>query len=200
MHQGERHFITINCKKRNTRVLAKHAAQLLKSAEYYEQIGRWHLWLMVIMPDHIHFIATFNLSAGLQKTVGSWKRFQTTSLSIDWQPDFFEHRLRNQAAFDEKCHYMRMNPVRKGPVRNPEEWPYVLDRMSTGTDGSAGGVALPGNPKPKGGARPPGEPKHNQTGDGSAGGVALPGNTKPNGGARPPAFAKATADRPGKPL
>lgn len=130
VHQGERNFITINCKTRGSNELIKHAQQLLKSAEYYDHIGRWYLWLMVIMPDHIHFIATFDLTAGLRNTVSSWKRYQTTSLGIDWQSDFFEHRLRSQAEFDEKCHYVRMNPVRKGLIKNPDDWPYVMDRRS----------------------------------------------------------------------
>lgn len=145
VHQGEKHFITINYRKRNSNELMKHSGQLLRSAAHYEQIGKWYLWLMVIMPDHIHFIATFDLTSGLQKTVSSWKRYQATTLSIEWQPDFFEHRLRNQAEFDEKSHYVRMNPVRKGLVRNPDDWPHVLDRISL--DGSSlGEFALPKKP------------------------------------------------------
>jgi oxygen-independent coproporphyrinogen-3 oxidase len=158
VQQGARHFITINCKTRDSEKLIDHAGQLLKSAEYYEQIGRWYLWLMVIMPDHIHFIATFKLSDGLQKIISSWKRYQTISMGIEWQSDFFEHRLRNETEFDEKCQYIRMNPVRKGLSATPEEWPHVLDRISI-NNGSPGGVALPMDAKLSGGARPPGEPK-----------------------------------------
>lgn len=58
--QGTRHFITINCKQRaGNPLLARNTAQaLLNSAAFYEQLGHWYLWLMVIMPDHLHLIAT----------------------------------------------------------------------------------------------------------------------------------------------
>jgi REP element-mobilizing transposase RayT len=183
VQQGERHFITINCKHRVGGPLLRHASALLESAQYYETIGRWHLWLMSIMPDHVHFVATFDLSQGLRNTISAWKRYQTKTLGIEWQPDFFEHRLRNDSEFDEKAAYIRMNPVRKGLVENPEDWPHVLDRISI-DGGSAGGVALPKIYEPNGRASSPNEPKNRN--DGSAGGVALPKPPEATGGANSP--------------
>ena len=130
VQQGERHFITINCKHRGSDQLLKHAPDLLESARHYEEIGRWYIWLMVIMPDHIHFIATFDLSLKTKKTITAWKSYQARTLQIEWQSDFFEHRLRNPSEFDEKCHYIRMNPVRANLADQPEKWPHVLDRNS----------------------------------------------------------------------
>lgn len=140
--QGARHFITINCKQRNgDPLLAGNVAQsLMNNATHYDQLGRWHLWLMVIMPDHLHFIATFSLDRGIQTVVRAWKSHQTKQLGIDWQSGFFEHRLRDDKEFDEKSHYIRWNPVRKGLVQSPDDWPYVLDRIALGR------------------ANPPGEP------------------------------------------
>jgi len=82
------------------------------------------------MPDHVHGIVTFDLAKGIKPTVADWKRYQKTTLKVDWQPDFFEHRLRDDTAFKEKVEYIRMNPIRKGLVSSPEEWPYVVDRMT----------------------------------------------------------------------
>ncbi len=159
VRQGARHFITINCTKRGNNVLARPslAKELLASAGYYETIGRWYVWLMVVMPDHIHVIATFNLDHGIRRTVGDWKRYQTTRHAIAWQSDFFEHRLRDELEFVEKALYVRMNPVRKGLVTIPSEWPHVMDRTTLeNKDGSAGGVAPPG--RLAGGASSPSEP------------------------------------------
>lgn len=111
------------------------ADSLLNNARFYEETGKWYLWLMLIMPDHLHFIATFDLTKRLKTTVSAWKRYQTKTLGIEWQTDFFEHRLRNQAEFDEKAAYIRMNPVRKKLIDTPEQWPYILDR-TTIEDGS----------------------------------------------------------------
>ena len=129
--QGARHFITVNLMRRGTGELCRGniPEALLASARFYEHQSRWYLWLMLIMPDHMHFIATFDLNRGIRETMKAWKRYQATHLGIDWQPDFFEHRLRTQDAFIEKAHYIRMNPVRKGLVERSEEWPWVIDKL-----------------------------------------------------------------------
>ena len=152
----------VNCKEKGTSCLLRKdvATRLLESAKFYEEIDKWYLWLMVVMPDHIHFIATFDLSQGVKRIMGAWKSYQATMLGVDWQSDFFEHRLRNDSEFDEKAFYIRMNPVRKGLVISPDEWPYVIDR-ATINDGSAG------TPRPTQGmdiggrAKPPAEPLNN---------------------------------------
>jgi REP element-mobilizing transposase RayT len=38
---------------------------------------------------------------------------------------FFDHIVRNQQDFEETLEYIRMNPVRRGLVKNPEDWPYT---------------------------------------------------------------------------
>ncbi|MDP2990311.1 MAG: hypothetical protein Q8O57_07080 [Kiritimatiellota bacterium] len=101
----------------------------MESAIFYEQIGRWYMWLMMIMPDHLHFIATFDLQRGVRPIMRAWKSYQAAKLGINWQSDFFEHRLRNDKEYEEKAHYVRMNPVRKGLVQTTEEWPFVMDRI-----------------------------------------------------------------------
>jgi hypothetical protein len=130
---------------------------LLESAAVYEQQGNWHLWLMVIMPDHVHLIATFNLDKGIQNTIRAWKSHQAKFLKVAWQSGFFEHRLRNEKEFDEKSHYVRWNPVRKGLVQSPEKWPFILDRTRLGRDASPYPTAV-SDPSPSGRANPPGEP------------------------------------------
>jgi len=141
--QGARHFITINCKQRTGAPLLQenNGNALLESAAFYEQLGHWYMWLMVIMPDHLHLVATFNMDRGIPATVRAWKSHQAKHLGIQWQSGFFEHRLRNNAELDEKSHYIRWNPVRKGLVASPDDWPFVLDRIVLGR------------------ANPPGEPR-----------------------------------------
>jgi len=129
--QGARHFITINGRERYKCMLTDpHVADMLiNGAIKYEQLGHWFVHLLVIMPDHIHAILTFNLDQGIRKTVSSWKGYQAKICGVRWQSDFFEHRLRNDDEYAEKACYMRMNPVRKGLVSTPEQWPYILDRV-----------------------------------------------------------------------
>ena len=186
VQQGERHFITINCAERNATNLLRNniADHLLESARFYDETGKWCLWIMVVMPDHIHFIATFDLSKGIRPTITAWKRYQAIHQGVEWQPDFFEHRLRNPAEFVEKCHYIRMNPVRKNLVSAPEQWSYIIDR-TTLNSGSVGDVALPAILKSNGRANSPSEPHARN--NGSVGDVALPKKPHPTEKAKRPA-------------
>jgi len=145
-----RHFVTVNCKERNADSLCRSgmAAKLLDSARYYEKLGRWYIWLVVVMPDHVHIIATFNLERGLGPIMKGWKGYQKRNLHIEWQADFFEHRIRNDAEFIEKMHYVRMNPVRKRLVASPDAWPHVFSRpdWTKGMDTIIGRAKPPAEP------------------------------------------------------
>ena len=131
--QGARHYITINCRERGTKNLcqAPVAIALLKGGESYEELGRWCLWVMLIMPDHLHLIATFNLSQRIQSTVTAWKGYQAKTFGVQWQTGFFEHRLRNNDEYTKKARYIRTNPVRKGLVVSVEDWPFVIERSNS---------------------------------------------------------------------
>ena len=131
--QGARHYITLQAKDRIAKPFSdpRVAKALLDAFLFYDEIHRWFLWTAMIMPDHLHFVATFDLSYGLRKTVNVWKRYQGRRLGVQFQSDFFEHRIRDEKAFLEKVSYIRMNPVRKGYVSNPEEWPYAWTRGQT---------------------------------------------------------------------
>ena len=68
----------------------------------------------------------------LNQAVGKWKEWtakrvlkacgETAPL---WQPEFFDHLLRNQGSLAEKWDYIRENPVRAGLVKRCEDWPYA---------------------------------------------------------------------------
>jgi len=44
---------------------------------------------------------------------------------VDWQRDFFDHRLRDHHELEEKTSYVLMNPVRKGLCERAEDWVWV---------------------------------------------------------------------------
>ena len=130
VHQGARHFITIRCRERGTTPFSDvtTAQKILDSARHYDAIGKWFLWRIVVMPDHVHLMITFDLSKGIVKTLQEWRAYHSKANAIHFQDGFFEHRIRDEDAFVEKCDYMRMNPVEKGWVANPEDWPYQWAR------------------------------------------------------------------------
>ena len=129
--QGARHFVTINARERKVAPFAAPAVAvaLLRNLLAYESTGTWYIWVGVVMPDHIHFIATFDLAGGLSDRMRAWKSYQAKRLKIAFQSGFFEHRLRSDDEFAEKAEYIRQNPVRRGLVDDAADWPYRVDRI-----------------------------------------------------------------------
>ena len=83
--------------------------------------------LALIMPDHLHLLVAFPESdKRIQTIVTKWKEWTAKSLKVEWQRDFFEHRLRKEENFLEKADYIFANPVRAGLVERSEDWPYVF--------------------------------------------------------------------------
>jgi putative transposase len=83
------------------------------------------LSLIVLMPDHVHMLVSMSPDHDLSKTVGLWKRWPWKKHDIDWQPNFFEHRLRREESADRKAQYVFLNPVRGGLIEKAEDWPWT---------------------------------------------------------------------------
>ena len=58
----------------------------------------------------------------MKKTISNFKEIVAKKSGVRWQRDFFDHRLRTQESYEEKAHYIRLNPVRQQLVRAPEDW------------------------------------------------------------------------------
>jgi hypothetical protein len=77
------------------------------------------------MPDHLHAIIAFPRELGMATTVKNWKKFVAGKHGVDWQRDFFDHRLRDHHELEEKTSYILMNPVRKGLCQRAEDWMWI---------------------------------------------------------------------------
>jgi putative transposase len=85
------------------------------------------------MPDHLHAIIAFSREPGMRTAMKNWKRFVAHKHKVNWQRDFFDHRLRSDQELQEKSSYIVMNPVRKGLSERAEDWPWVYrpnDRLA----------------------------------------------------------------------
>jgi putative transposase len=124
----EIYFITINCQPRFTNQLAfpDTAEALFETVRYRQEKFVWwpHLWLL--MPDHLHALISFPPSnKPIRQIVSKWKEWTAKQLRIEWQRDFFEHRLRQEESRRQKSDYILANPVRRNLVARAEDWPYV---------------------------------------------------------------------------
>lgn len=99
-----------------------------KSAE----TAGWFVGRFVIMPDHVHLFARPARHArSLADWMKAWKsisaRVMARDLELDppvWQADYFDHFVRSARSYSEKWDYVWHNPMRKGLVARPEEWPW----------------------------------------------------------------------------
>jgi putative transposase len=75
----------------------------------------------------LHLVVWFpEVERRAQGIISKWKERTAKSLKIEWQRDFFEHRLRKEESFREKADYILANPVRAGFVKQSGDWPYVF--------------------------------------------------------------------------
>jgi REP element-mobilizing transposase RayT len=103
----------------------------------YDRGRRIHLHAAVIMPDHVHILLmalrdeegwTFALPEILKAIKGTSARSINKLLGRKgpvWQDESFDHVLRGSESLRETIDYIRQNPVRKGLVQRPEDYPWL---------------------------------------------------------------------------
>ena len=127
--QKSAYFITVNCQQRGPNQLARPdvAGPLLDSVSFRNEKFIWFAHVFMVMPDHVHALLSFPPSVHtIQETISQWKRWTSRHGGVEWQRDFFEHRLRTDESWREKADYILANPVRKRLVKEAKDWPYVL--------------------------------------------------------------------------
>ncbi len=92
----------------------------------------WYVGRYVVMPDHVHFFAMPGSGARpLSDWHKMWKSVSARTLCRElnlvpplWQPDTFDHILRDRKSYEEKWHYVRENPHRAGLIPDSIQWPW----------------------------------------------------------------------------
>jgi putative transposase len=112
--------------------LPSAAEIVIQSLDHVRRQGQIKLLAFVIMPDHYH--AVFSLLPGedlsqLMRRIGSYtggRIRRTLGLGhLVWQDaGFYDHACRSDQEVFDAVEYVHDNPVRKGLVVLPEEWPF----------------------------------------------------------------------------
>ena len=124
----EIYFITVNCRHRfrNQLALPVVAGQLFETIKHRQEKSLWWPYLFLLMPDHLHALLSFPPSdKPIRGIVCKWKEWTAKDVGVDWQDDFFEHRLRHDESRRQKADYILANPVRANLVSRPEDWLFV---------------------------------------------------------------------------
>lgn len=84
-----------------------------------------------LMPDHIHFLISPEIDRASVLTYADQFKGKTTNLSWGlgwqgklWQPRYYDHIVRADEDLWAIAEYIMENPVRKGLVSRPEDWPW----------------------------------------------------------------------------
>jgi len=125
-HGQPTYFITV-CTDQRKKVLANDAVherlqQFLRNTTLHHD---WWASRYVLMPDHLHLLATPGLSA---MTLGEWikaLRACVANREFKWQTGFFDHVLRSSESQSQKWEYVRRNPERAGLVQNAGDWVFA---------------------------------------------------------------------------
>ena len=87
----------------------------------------------IVMPNHIHIIAAFDREDRMLLQGTSWKRFTGRAINQKlrrtgkfWQPDQFDHLIRDELHFEYYRNYIRNNPM-KAKLNLPSEAYYSFD-------------------------------------------------------------------------
>lgn len=112
----------------------------------------YRLHAVVVMPEHVHLLLTpledekgwpYGLPLILKQLKGTSARSVNKlsgSCGPVWQEESFDHVVRSDESFEEKLEYIRQNPVRRGLVRDPNDYRWLWVRKTDCPCGTHGPV------------------------------------------------------------
>ena len=91
---------------------------------------RYRLDAWVVMPNHVHVVLWPMTNRTVSEIVQSWKRFTAREANKVlnrtghpfWQPEPFDHWIRNDEEHARCCRYVVNNPVKARLCVTPEAW------------------------------------------------------------------------------
>ncbi len=124
---GGFHYLTWSCYHRQPFLRSPEARDLFEcSLEAMRLRYSFVVAGYVIMPEHVHLLVNEPRLALLSKAIQALK----LSVAVQsqekpfWQARYYDFNVHTPEKRDEKLHYMHWNPVRRGLVDRPEDWPW----------------------------------------------------------------------------
>ena len=133
--EGKTYYVTFCTHNRWT--LPEEIRPLVVQHCLHDHGTKLHMHALVVMPDHVHLIFTpmadpSGSPYGLSEILGGIKGASAHTINKRlarkgpvWQDESFDHILRREEKLEQKVEYIRQNPVRKGLVAKPEDYPYT---------------------------------------------------------------------------
>ena len=146
--QGDLHFVTFSCYRRRPLLgTVRSRVCFLKILDQVRSKRSFLLLGFVVMPEHVHLLVSeppgSNPSIALQvvkqevsrrlrkeyrlpseSQVGRKFAEARTAEEHFWQRRFYDFNVWSEKKFREKLEYMHANPVKRGLVEHPKDWPW----------------------------------------------------------------------------
>jgi putative transposase len=127
-------FVTI-CTHDRIPVLATHHMHMIHR-DIWMSSHDWVVGRYVIMPEHVHFFACSSRRG--DRTLESWLSWTKREVAVRsgyskgklWQRRWWDTRIFLPEKYAEKLEYVHQNPVRRGLVKNTEDWLYAGEMTS----------------------------------------------------------------------
>jgi len=91
----------------------------------------------VVMPEHVHLLVSEPRRGKLDRSIQALK-ISVSRQSIEhpfWLARYYDFNVRTEEKHTEKLKYMHRNPVKRGLVAKPEDWPWSSFRhYATGVE------------------------------------------------------------------
>jgi putative transposase len=124
------HFLTFSCYHRRPHFLnAEACATFVSALERVRQHYRLCVYGYVIMPEHVHLLMNEPGHSNLAQAMKSLKQGVARRLALRtadsfWQARYYDFNVWSERKFIEKLRYIHRNPVKRGLVARPEDWPW----------------------------------------------------------------------------
>jgi putative transposase len=137
---GNLHFITFSCHKRRAYFRDPMACTLFEDAlEDVRRRYRFAVLGYVIMPEHVHLLVNEPGFRRLDQAIQAMKISVSRRRSERpfWQARYYDFNVYSAKKITEKLRYLHRNPVTRGLVAKPEDWPWSTFRhYATGIEGT----------------------------------------------------------------
>ncbi len=127
---GVFHFVTFRCYRRQPLLASGNAYRVFEEAL---ERTRLHSELViagyVLMPEHVHLLVGEPLTGTLSSTIQVLKQrtlrqLKEASATQFWQRRYYDFNVWTDERRIEKLRYMHRNPVKRGLIAKPEDWPW----------------------------------------------------------------------------
>ena len=137
------HFLTFSCYRRQPK-LDQSAAKAAFERALEATRRRYGLCVIgyIVMPEHVHLLLSEPWARSLATALQALKQSVSRTLALRhaepfWQARYYDFNVWTEGKRIEKLRYMHRNPVARGLVARPEDWPWSSYRhYLTGREGA----------------------------------------------------------------